>query len=282
MKRLLVFVGRWRRAAAGARGPGAATPQASPESRQGARRSRRATTADKREAAIAVLGETRRSEDGWRSSRALRDGSVYVRAASGKDAEIVVGGAKITEGDADARSPIVHRLRARAPGADGAAGRSCAREVAADRRLRIAIKPFLDADETRAAAREPRSRGAPRRGHEARPPGGRPARRRWSRRRSRRRPMRWVRHALEEALALIRLANGDAAAASLAAAVARGARTRRTRLPALQKLAADAGASPARAGRRARRHPPDRALGPAGRGPSRPCSRASRWPRSCC
>jgi HEAT repeat protein len=52
-----------------------------------------------------------------------------------------------------------------------------------------------------------------------------------------------VRHALEEALALIRLANGDAAVRVLAAQ-SLGALHSSDAMPALQKLAADPGASP--------------------------------------
>ena len=55
--------------------------------------------ADKREAAIAVIGGTR--DPKWLEFlAALRDGNVYARGKS-KDAEVVVGGAKTTKGDAE-------------------------------------------------------------------------------------------------------------------------------------------------------------------------------------
>ena len=162
--------------------------------------------ADKREAAIAVIGGTR--DPKWLEFlAALRDGNVYARGKS-KDAEVVVGGAKTTKGDAEVIE-IASAYDRKPLGAVPLAGLV---EIAADRRLRIAIKPFLDADETRLQLAESRSGGAPRRGHEARPPGGgrcgaggRGGDHEGVRAR--------VRHALQEALALIRLANGDPGAA---------------------------------------------------------------------
>src|SRR5262245_22906304 len=99
---------------------------------------------DKREAAVAVIGGTR--DPKWLEFlTALRDGNVYARG-KGKDAEVVVGGGKSTKGDAD-MIEIAAAYDRKPLGVVPLAGLT---EIAADRRLRIAIKPFLEADETRA------------------------------------------------------------------------------------------------------------------------------------
>jgi urea transport system permease protein len=115
-------------------------------------------------------------------------------------------------------------------------------EIAADRRLRIAIKPFLDADETRVQLESPdpeaRRGAAMKLGHQA-AAGAAPV----VEAAIKKETVPNVRHTLEEALALIRLANGDAAVRTLAAQ-SLGALHSSDAVPALQKLAADTGASP--------------------------------------
>src|SRR5256885_16063760 len=109
---------------------------------------------DKREAAVTVLGTTR--DPKWLEFLgALRDGNVYARG-QGEAAEVVIGGAKSTKGDQDVID-IVTAYGRRPLGTVPVAGLT---EIAADRRLRIAIKPFLDADETRGqlASLDPESR----------------------------------------------------------------------------------------------------------------------------
>src|SRR5207245_9412635 len=55
--------------------------------------------ADKREAAVTTLGQTR--DPKWvQFLSALRDGSVYARTRAGKT-ELVIGGTKATKGDQD-------------------------------------------------------------------------------------------------------------------------------------------------------------------------------------
>ena len=99
--------------------------------------------ADKREAAVGVLGATR--DPKWLAFLgALRDGGVYARTQGGST-EIVVGGAKSTKGDQEMIEILAPYDRAPL-GTVPVAGLT---EIAADRRLRIAIKPFLEADETR-------------------------------------------------------------------------------------------------------------------------------------
>ena len=193
--------------------------------------------ADKREAAIAVIGGTR--DPKWLEFlAALRDGNVYARGKS-KDAEVVVGGAKTTKGDAEVIE-IASAYERKPRGAVPLAGLV---EIAADRRLRIAIKPFLDADETRVQLESPdpeaRRGAAMKLGHQA-AAGAAPV----VEAAIKKEAVPAVRHALEEALALIRLAHGDAAVRILAAQ-SLGALHSSDAVPALQKLAADTGASPA-------------------------------------
>ncbi len=99
--------------------------------------------ADRRDSAVAVLGAT--GDPKWLTFLgALRDGSVFARK-KGTQLEVVVGGSKSTQGDKD-----VIEIKSAYDGAPlGTAPVADLIEVAADRRLRIAIKPFLDADETR-------------------------------------------------------------------------------------------------------------------------------------
>jgi urea transport system permease protein len=192
---------------------------------------------DKREAAIAVIGGTR--DPKWLDFLgALRDGNVYARG-KGKDAEVVVGGAKSTRGDAE----VIEIVSAYERKPLGAVPLTELVEIAADRRLRIAIKPFLDADETRLqlASPDPEARrgAALKLGHQADVRATAVVEEA-----IKKETVPNVRHALEEALALIRLASGDAAVRILAAQALGGLHSSDA-MPALQRLAADTGATTA-------------------------------------
>jgi urea transport system permease protein len=193
--------------------------------------------ADKREAAVTALGSTR--DPKWLEFLvALREGNVYART-QGKTVEVVVAGVKSTKGDQD----VIEIVTAYDRKPLGTVPVSSLTEIAADRRLRIVIKPFLDADETRVQLASPdaeaRRGAAVKLGHQAD---------------IRAAPVveaaiaketnGLVRHALQESLALIRLAHGDPAVRILAAQ-SLGALHSSDAMPALQKLAADTGASPA-------------------------------------
>jgi urea transport system permease protein len=190
--------------------------------------------ADRREAAVAVLGNTR--DPKWLAFLgALRDGNVYVT----KKAQVVVAGGKSTQGDKD-----VVEIKAAADGVPlGTVAVSDLTEIAADRRLRIAIKPFLDADETRGQLASPdpgvRRGAAVKLGHQA-AAGAAPT----VEAALAGEADPWVRHALGEALALIRLAHGDAAARVAAAETLGGLRSLDA-MPALKRLESDGAASPA-------------------------------------
>jgi urea transport system permease protein len=189
--------------------------------------------ADRREAAVNALG--RSGDPRWLEFlAAFRDGNVYARATAGRT-EVLVGGARSTRGDQETielRTPYDGAARGTAPLAS-------LKEVAADRRLRVAIKPYLDADETRTQLADPdpnvRRSAAVKLGNQAD---------------ARSAPLieealgkesdGWVRHALAEALALIRLAGADPAT-RVEAARTLGDLHSTTGLPALRTLAADAG-----------------------------------------
>ena len=192
--------------------------------------------AERREAAVAVLGRT--GDPRWiKFLGALRDGSVYARQKGGA-LEFLVAGSKSTQGDKD----FVEVTSAHDGAPLGTVPLADLIEVSADRRLRLAIKPFLDADETRSQFADPdpnvRRGAAVKLGNQA-DAGAAPiletalAKERDA----------WVRHALAEALALIRLANGDAAART-AAATTLGSLHSLSAVPALRRLAANAAASP--------------------------------------
>jgi len=190
---------------------------------------------DKREAAVTVLGTTR--DPKWLEFLgALRDGNVYARG-QGEAAEVVIGGAKSTKGDQDVID-IVTAYGRRPLGTVPVAGLT---EIAADRRLRIAIKPFLDADETRGqlASLDPETRrgAAMKLGHQAEASAASVVEAAIAKE-----TVPHVRHALEEALALIRLAESDAAVRVLAAQ-SLGNLHSFDAAPALQKLASDSAAS---------------------------------------
>ena len=190
---------------------------------------------DKREAAVQALGGTR--DPKWLEFlAALRDGNVYARGKA-QAAEVVVGGAKATKGDQD----VIDIVTAYDRRPLGAVPVSSLTEIAADRRLRIAIKPFLDADETRGQLASPdaetRRGAAMKLGHQAEASAAPVVEAALAKE-----TVPHVRHALEETLALIRLAHGDAAIRVLAAQTLGGLHSFDA-LPALQKLAADPAAS---------------------------------------
>jgi urea transport system permease protein len=194
-----------------------------------------AAEAETREAAVATLGQS--GDARWLAFLvALRDGHVYVWKRPGR-AEVVVGGKRIPHGSLETveiataydRRPL------------GAAPVAELTEVAADRRLRLAIKPFLDADETRRqlADSDPGIRRAAAsklgKGGEAGAVGllADALAREQDRR---------VRQALAEALATIRLVNGRPVE-RVAAAITLGELAAANAVPALQRLAADSGVS---------------------------------------
>jgi len=192
---------------------------------------------DKREAAVAVIGASK--DPKWLAFLTdLREGHVYARG-KGKDLEVVVGGAKSTKGDAE----VIEIVTAYDRKPLGSAPLASLVEIAADRRLRIAIKPFLDADETRLqlASPDPEARrgAALKLAHQADVGAASVVEAAIAKE-----TVPNVRHALEEALALIRLGSGDASARILAAQ-ALGALHGSGAMPALQRLAADTSATPA-------------------------------------
>jgi urea transport system permease protein len=193
--------------------------------------------AARREAAVTTLGTT--GDPRWLAFLgALREGSVYARKTAGR-LEVVVGGAKSTRGDQDVIE--ISTAYDRAP--LGTVPLADLAEIGADRRLRLAIKPFLDADETRGQLRDPdpavRRGAAVKLGNQADAAALGLVEEALAREGD-----RWTRQALAEAAALIRLATGDAAA-RVAAAKALGALHAQSALAALRRLAADAAASPA-------------------------------------
>jgi urea transport system permease protein len=192
--------------------------------------------AERREAAVAALGQT--GDPRWIAFLgALRDGSVYARK-KGDALEFLVAGSKSTQGDKD----FVEITRAYDGAPLGTVAVADLIEISADRRLRLAIKPFLDADETRRqfADRDPNVRrgAAIKLGNQA-DAGAAPVLEAALARET----DAWVRHALAEALALIRLAHGDAAART-AAATTLGSLHSLSAIPALSRLESDAAASP--------------------------------------
>jgi len=190
---------------------------------------------DKREAAVTTLGSTR--DPKWLEFLgALRDGNVYARG-KGQAAEVVVGGAKATKGDQD----VIDIVTAYDRKPLGSVPVASLTEIAADRRLRVAIKPFLDADETRGQLANPdaetRRGAAMKLGHQAELSAAPVVEAAIAKE-----TVPHVRHALEEALGLIRLAHGEPAVRVLAAQSLGGLHSFDA-LPALQKLAADPAAS---------------------------------------
>jgi urea transport system permease protein len=193
--------------------------------------------ADRRDAAVAVLGQT--GDPKWLAFLgALRDGSVYARTKGGQ-LELLVGGGKSSQGDRDAIE--IRRAYDGAP--LGIVPLADLVEVPADRRLRIAIKPFLDADETRGQLADPdpevRRGAAIKLANQADAGAAAVVEAALARETD-----AWVRQALAEALALIRLTHGDPATRA-AAATALGGLHSLSAVSPLKRLEADAAASPA-------------------------------------
>jgi urea transport system permease protein len=191
--------------------------------------------ADKREAAVTALGLT--GDPKWLAFLAsLREGSVYARTRDSRR-EVVVGGARSTRGDLELID--IFAVPDRTP--LGTVALAALREVSADRRLRLVIKPFLDAEETRAQLRDPdpaaRRGAAVKLGNQADPGALALVEQALATEQD-----RWVRQDLAEARAMIRLATGDAPT-RVAAATALGTLHAQNALPALRRLAGDAGAS---------------------------------------
>jgi urea transport system permease protein len=190
---------------------------------------------ERREAAVAVIGRT--GDPRWLAFLgALRDGSVYARRTGGR-LELLVGGAKSTQGGKD-----VIEVSAAYDGAPlGTVPLGDLVEVSADRRLRIAIKPFLDAAETRGQLADPdphvRRGAAVKLGNQAEAAAAAILEDALAKERD-----PWVRHALAEALALVRLAHGDATTRT-AAADTLGRLHALSAVPPLKRLEADAAAS---------------------------------------
>jgi urea transport system permease protein len=191
--------------------------------------------ADRREAAVAVLGKT--GDPRWLAFLgALRDGSVYARRNGGR-LQFLIAGSKSTQGDRE-----VVEIRSAYDGAAlGTAPLADLIEVAADRRLRIAIKPFLDADETRGqlANADPAVRrgAAVKVGNQADLSAIPVVEAALARETD-----PWVRHALAEALALVRLAHGDSASRAAAATTLGGLHSQ-SAVAGLKRLEADATAT---------------------------------------
>ena len=190
---------------------------------------------EQREAAVAALGAT--GDPRWLAFlAALRDGHVYALKTTN---QVVIAGARASRGGQDV-ADVTAALDGRALGALPLADLV---EIAADRRLRIAIKPFLEADETRLQLKN----GDPgvRRGAAVKLANAAdPARMPLIEEALATEPDRWVRHALEEALALTRLGQNDPAV-RVEAARTLGRLHASSALPALSRLAADEAASPA-------------------------------------
>ena len=196
-----------------------------------------APKAEPREAAVAILGRT--GDPKWLAFLgALRDGSVYLWKRSGQ-ADVVIGGAKTARGEGE----VVEVARAYDRQPLGQAPASELTEIAADRRLRLAIKPFLDADESRAQLRDAdpaiRRAAAAKLGKQA-DPGAVPV----LDAALAQEPDRRVRRALAESLATIRLVHGGFEERETAA-TALGHLGASNAVPTLQAVAADPAVSDA-------------------------------------
>ena len=184
---------------------------------------------------MTALGGTREAK--WLAVLGvLRDGGLYARTTAGAT-ELVIGGAKSTRDGQD-----VIEIRSIDGEALGVVPIAVLEEVSADRRLRLVIKPFLDADETRRqlanADAAVRRSAAVKLGNEAAAASAAVVAAALDGEHD-----RWVRHALSEALALIRLAHGDAGART-EAADALGALHSSSALPALRQMAVEVTAPP--------------------------------------
>ncbi len=191
--------------------------------------------AERRAAAVTALGSTREAK--WLAVLGvLREGGLYARTAAGTT-ELVIGGARSTRGEQE-----VIEIRSIDGVGLGVVPLADLKEVSADRRLRLVIKPFLDADETRLqlADADPAARraAAVKLGNQADAAAAPVIEAALAREQD-----RWVRHALSEALALIRLAHGDAAARTEAARMLGGLHSSGA-LAALRRMASDGAAAP--------------------------------------
>jgi urea transport system permease protein len=191
---------------------------------------------ERRVAAVTMLGSTREAK--WLALLGvLRDGGLYSRTTAGTT-ELVVGGAKSMRGEQE-----VIEIRSVDGVTLGVVPLADLKEVSADRRLRLAIKPFLDADETRLqlAAADPAARraAAVKLGNQADVAAAPVIEAALAREQD-----RWARHALSEALALIRLAHGNAAVRTEAARTL-GALHSSSALPALRRMTSDSAVAPA-------------------------------------
>src|SRR5687768_1328587 len=192
--------------------------------------------ADKREAAVATIGGTK--DPKWIALlSSLREGGVYAWKKGGK-LQIVVAGTKSTKGDAEiveVLDPYERTPLATVPMTE-------LTEVSADRRLRIAIKPFLDADETKVQLEDPdpnvRRGAALKLGNQADAASAAVVEAALAKETD-----RWAKQALTEALALIHLAHGDTRA-KIAATATLGGLGSQNAIPALERAAAS-GATPA-------------------------------------
>jgi urea transport system permease protein len=175
---------------------------------------------------------------------ALREGSVFVRRLPGGKKETVIAGDKVTDGDktlvplfgAYAREPLL--------GPDGKpllVEVSTLEEVATGRRLRLAVRPLIDAFSGHAQLADPdwtvRKAAATKMGNSG-DPGAIPS----LTEALGKEKDRWVRYELEQAIAQIRLktaSDGERAAA----AAKLGALASEDSLDRLREVAADTGAS---------------------------------------
>jgi urea transport system permease protein len=224
--RLALFVGAWLvTALSGAAASHAAAPEI-----ETALAALATDDADRREAAVITLGGTK--DPKWIALLAsVREGGVYAWKKGGT-LQIVVAGTKSTKGDQE----IVEIVDAYDRKPLATVPMTELTEVSADRRLRIAMKPFLDADETKGQLADPdpnvRRGAAIKLGNQADASAAGVVEEALARETD-----PWVRHTLTEALALIRLAHGDPAA-RIAAADTLGDLHSANSIPALERLAA--------------------------------------------
>ena len=191
----------------------------------------------RRAAAVKALGGT--GDPRWMAFlAALRDGNVYVRV-TGSRTEVFVGGARSMQGDRE----VIEVTTPHDGVAHGAVPMASVREVAADRRLRHAMTPFLAADEVRMQLADPdptvRRGAAIKLGHQAEASSAGVIEAALVTESD-----RWVKQALTEALAVIRL-GGAEPAARVEAARTLGDLHSTAALPALRALAVDRSAASA-------------------------------------
>jgi len=150
---------------------------------------------------------------------ALREGSVYTRPLPGGQRETVIVGDKVTEGDKTLVPLFSAYGRELLTGPDGKpllVDLSTLADVPAGRSLRLALRPLIDAFSGQSQLADPdfnvRKAAAGKMGHGG-DPGALPA---LTEALARERDP-WVRHAIDEAIALINLRAGDDAARAAAA-----------------------------------------------------------------